>query len=116
MNQPSLERFEDTVTPGGMIFVDSSLVSRNIVRTDAESFLVPSTRLANEHNLGGLANMVMLGAVIRNSAIIPYDDVPLTLGNDVSDKKRRLIGMNLRAIDLGYGHPIEKRPKREEFI
>lgn len=106
MNLPSLERFEDAVSPGGMVFIDSSLVSRNIARADVESFLVPSTRLAYEHDLGGLANMVMLGAVIRKSAIIPYDAVPLTLGRVVSDKKRRLIGLNLRAIDLGYGHTI----------
>ncbi|MBQ9972371.1 MAG: 2-oxoacid:acceptor oxidoreductase family protein, partial [Firmicutes bacterium] len=33
MNLPSLDKFEDSVVPGGMIFVDSSLVERAVKRT-----------------------------------------------------------------------------------
>ena len=36
MNEPSLDKFEDTVAPGGTIFVDSSLIPRKVKRTDVE--------------------------------------------------------------------------------
>ena len=34
MNLPSLDKFEDAVAPGGIIFVDSTLVERKVKRTD----------------------------------------------------------------------------------
>jgi 2-oxoglutarate ferredoxin oxidoreductase subunit gamma len=104
MNLPSLDRFEDAVCSGGMIFIDSSLVDRNVVRKDVESFLIPCTRLAHEHDLDGLANMIMLGMVIRRSGVIPYDAVPDAMEKVVSDKRSHLRALNLKAIDLGYNY------------
>ena len=34
MNNPSLDKYEDAVQPGGSIFLDSSLIGRKVKRTD----------------------------------------------------------------------------------
>ena len=46
MNGPSLDKFESTVKPGGWIFVNTSLVSREVARTDVNVFKVPANNIA----------------------------------------------------------------------
>ena len=45
MNLPSLDKYESAVQAGGRIFVDSSLVDREVERTDVEAYYVPATQL-----------------------------------------------------------------------
>ena len=46
-------------------FVDSSLVPKTCERTDIRAYYIPATKLADEAGLKGLANVIMLGKVIR---------------------------------------------------
>ena len=45
MNLPSLDKYEDAVVPGGMIFVDSTMIERKVRRT-LRSTIVESTKIA----------------------------------------------------------------------
>ena len=45
MNTPSLDKYESTVRPGGMIFVDSSLITRKVQRTDVTAVYVPAAEI-----------------------------------------------------------------------
>ena len=58
MNNPSLDKYEDTVAPGGKIFVDSTLIGRKVRRTDVEAYYIPATGLAGEMGVPTLANTV----------------------------------------------------------
>ena len=102
MNLPSLDKYESTVVPGGHIYIDSSLVERKIEREDVEAFYIPATYLASEKNLPGLANMIMLGMVIKKSNIIPYENVKAAMEKIVPQKKKDMLELNLKAIEIGY--------------
>ena len=102
MNLPSLDKFEKDVVPGGKVFIDSSLINRKTVRDDVEAFYIPATALASQENLDGLANMIMLGKVIRETGVVPYDCVDTTMTKVVSARHADLIEANKRAIALGY--------------
>ena len=102
MNLPSLDKYEDAVVPGGTIFVDSTLIERKVRRTDVKAFYVPATKLAQQNGLGNLANMVMLGKVIRESAPVSYDGIEDAVKSVVSAKHANLFDVNLKAIRLGY--------------
>ena len=65
MNLPSLDRFESAAVPGAKIFVDSSLIDRKVARSDVEAYYIPATRIASDEGLSGLANMIMIGLMIR---------------------------------------------------
>ena len=54
MNLPSLDRYESSVVPGGMIFYDSTLIERPVRRDDVKAIPVPATALAGEN--GSLGN------------------------------------------------------------
>ena len=55
MNGPSYDKFIDSVVPGGIVILDSTLVEREVKRDDITVCLVPATQMAEEHGLKGLA-------------------------------------------------------------
>ena len=102
MNGPSLDKYESEVKPGGYIFVDSALIARKVNRSDVNVFYIPATQLANDNEMSGLANMIMLGKAIKEAAVIPYENVSLAMGKVVSAKKQALLDKNIKAVELGY--------------
>ena len=102
MNLPSYDKYENEVVEGGMIFVDSSLIGRGAERTDIKTFPIPATQLATENGLDGLANMIMVGKVIKETGVIPYENVERALKKVVSARHQDLAEANLKALALGY--------------
>ena len=101
MNTPSLDKYEKTVTPGGKIFVDSTLITRKVERDDVDVFYVPATQIAKEQGLGNLANMILFGAVIRETGCIKEETVEDALKHVIPARKADLLGVNLKAIEIG---------------
>ena len=102
MNLPSLDKFESTVAPGGIIFMDSTLIDRDVARTDVTVYKVPATRLAGENNMPTLANMIILGKVIKETQAVRFDNNRETLESFIPAKKAKLIDINCQALQAGY--------------
>ncbi|MDD7194591.1 MAG: 2-oxoacid:acceptor oxidoreductase family protein, partial [Clostridiaceae bacterium] len=95
-------RFESAAVPGAKIFVDSSLIDRKVARSDVEAYYIPATRIASDEGLSGLANMIMIGLMIKKTGIIPYENVERAMKKLVPAKKANLIELNIKAVELGY--------------
>ena len=104
MNNPSLDKYEDAVVPGGKIFVDSSLIERKVKRTDVDVFYVPATSMAAEKGLDTLANMILVGKLIKESGIVDFTYVNAVLDKIVSAKHLDLKEFNHQALQLGYDY------------
>lgn len=104
MNLPSLDKFESEAVPGAQIFVDSSLIDRKVNRTDVEAYYIPATKMASDEGLSGLANMIMIGHMIKKSGIIPYENVATVMAKVVPAKKANLLDSNIKAVELGYNY------------
>ena len=102
MNLPSLDKFENAVVKGGKIFIDSSLVERKCTRDDVDVFYIPATALANELGYPTLANMIMVGKMMKECPEIGYDNVEETLNHIISAKRKNMFDANLAAIKCGY--------------
>ena len=101
MNTPSLDKYEKAVAPGGKIFVDSSLVSRKVERDDVEVFYIPATKMAGEMGIPTLANMILLGAIVKSTGCVGDEAVLAGLKKIVSAKHADLLDANLAAIQAG---------------
>ena len=101
MNLPSLDKYEPTVAPGGMIFMDSTLIERAAEREDVTVYAIPATRLASDNGIPTLANMIIVGKVL--AALGQYDEESLraTLGKVISAKHANMLEANLKAMRLG---------------
>lgn len=102
MNLPSLDKYENDVVPGGKIFVDSTLIERKVNRTDVDVFYIPATKLARDIEAPTLANMIMIGKVIKETNVVPYDNIDKALDKVVSARKAALKEINFKALDTGY--------------
>ena len=104
MNEPSYTKFIGAVKAGGYAFVDSTLVDSANVRSDIHEFRVPATRLADENELKGGANIILIGKLIKESGVISMDDIEAAIRKIVPPKKAQLIENNLKAIQIGYNY------------
>ena len=102
MNLPSLDKYENSVSAGGKIFVDSTFIDRKVERTDVDVYYIPATKIASDAGVPTLANMVLLGKVIKETGVISLDGMRAMFEKIVSAKRRDLIDTNLSTIDLGY--------------
>ena len=104
MNLPSLQKFVDTVAPGGKIFVDSTLIDMKVERTDVEVFYIPATQLAKDAGFGSLANMILTGKVLKECDAVPFEGNQQTLEAFIPAKKANLIDANCKALQIGYDY------------
>lgn len=102
MNLPSLDKYENAVAKGGKIFVDSTLIDRKVVRDDVEVYYIPATEMAREAEIPNLANMIMMGKLIKEGGVVSYENLGDALKKVVSAKRANLIDVNFKAIDMGY--------------
>ena len=101
MNNPSLARFSSIVKPGGVVFINSSLVHAEMKRTDIKEIRLPVNSLALEIRAERSANMVMLGALAQSSQIVALDDLKQALGETGLAKKEGILKLNHRALEVG---------------
>ncbi|MBQ6380904.1 MAG: 2-oxoacid:acceptor oxidoreductase family protein [Clostridia bacterium] len=102
MNLPSLDKYEKAAEKGAKIFVDSTLISRKVEREDVDVYYIPATKMAQDAGIPTLANMIMLGKVIKETGVVSYEGMEDALKKVVSARKANLIDVNLKAIKAGY--------------
>ena len=100
MNRPSLEKFAPTVKPGGVIFINGSLISIDSGRNDVDEFSLPVIDIAKALGNVKVANIVALGAFAARSKLVDFD----LLKDSVKDEfaaKQKLVPINLEALEKG---------------
>lgn len=104
MNLPSLDKYENDIVPGGYAFVDSTLIERKLKRTDVNAFYIPATQIASDEGIATLANMIIIGKMIKETGVISLDNVETLVKKVVSAKRPNLIELNLKALKLGLNY------------
>lgn len=99
MNLPSLERFENEVVPGGLIIYDTAMVTRAPKRTDVKALGIPASTIADELGNTRGANMVILGAYIGYTSILPKEAIFAAMPSLI--KRKNLIPLNEQAVEKG---------------
>lgn len=101
MNLPSFDKFIDAVVPGGVVIVESTLISKTIEREDVRAFYVPATRLAEENGLKGLANMILVGKLWKELGFCSRESLEAAIHKCVPARKAAMLELNLKAIEIG---------------
>ncbi len=101
MNLPSLQKYVNTVVPGGQIYVDSALIHEKVERTDVQVYYIPATQMANDAGVSTLANMVMMGHVLKNHPELTFEGTEATVQKLVPPAKAQLVELNMKALQAG---------------
>lgn len=104
LNNPSFDKFIDTVVPGGAVFVDSTLVNRETARTDITVHRIPASRISNERGLEGIANIIVLGKLLGEVPFTSLETIKRALEKNVPARKAHLLKHNIRAIETGMNY------------
>jgi 2-oxoglutarate ferredoxin oxidoreductase subunit gamma len=102
MNIASLDKFESRVKPGGLMFVNSSLVKKKVERSDINEVKIPANELAEDLGSARAANMVMLGAVVKKTLAVELDSVVDSLKKVLSERAMSLLEVNRNALRKAY--------------
>ena len=102
MNKPSLDKFENDVVPGGTIIYDKTLIDREIKRDDVKVVAVDATGIATREAKANMANMIMLGALLKSTGIFTLEEIRAGVEKAVPPTKKDLIDYNMKLIERGY--------------
>jgi 2-oxoglutarate ferredoxin oxidoreductase subunit gamma len=106
MNLPSLDKFERSVIPRGLILVNSSLVNQKPERSDVETIMVPTSELAKEAGSERAVNMVMMGVFCAKTGLLGVDDC--IKGMEATLKgKEKFFELNRKGIQRGFEYARE---------
>ncbi len=100
MNRPSLEKFAPMVKTGGVVLINSSLISIDSGRDDVDELKVPVNDIAVKLGSVRSANIVALAAFVARSGIVKMDTLRECVKVEFSNKED-LIALNLKALEEG---------------
>ena len=103
MNLPSYDKFLHTVKPGGVLIYDDSMFSPKDSRKDIKVFALPATALASEKGFAGIANMILLGKLFKETGLAGLEIIKQAIEKSVPSSKAGMVEHNLRALGLGMG-------------
>jgi len=101
LNQPSMDKFESKVHPGGVLVYESTNILHASERKDIEIYPIPAADEANKLNNTRIANMVLLGAYLERRPIVSIDTIIEALRKVLPDRYHHLLDVNRRALEVG---------------
>lgn len=101
MNQPSLDKYESIVKPGGILIYNENMASYTPTRTDIKVIPVPATELAESVGNERALNVVLLGTIVAVSDFISDDTAKAIIAEKLGARKPQFLESNLKAYSLG---------------
>ena len=100
MNLPSLLKFESMGAPGGLLVINSSMVPKKAKRTDIRVLEIPANEKAQELGNDKAANMIMLGAILKETGIVKAETIYEQMEKMFSGRKAKFLPLNKAAFEM----------------
>jgi 2-oxoglutarate ferredoxin oxidoreductase subunit gamma len=101
LNQPSMDKFETKVKPGGLLLYESSNIFKPSTRTDIEIIAIPAAAEAVRMKNSKILNMIMLGAYLERKPVVKLDSIILALKKVLPERYHNLLPINKQALERG---------------
>ena len=101
LNQPSIDKFEKAVKPGGVLIYDSTNAIRHPARMDITVCPVAASQAAVEMKNTKVMNMIVLGALLGLRPVVLMKSVLEALRNVLPERHHHLIPLNQQALERG---------------
>jgi 2-oxoglutarate ferredoxin oxidoreductase subunit gamma len=101
LNQQSLDKFEKSVKPGGILLYDPNGITHPPQRKDIQIYQVDAATEAGRMMSTKTFNMIVLGAYLRLKPIVTFENVVHALKDSLPARHHHLIPVNEEAIKKG---------------
>lgn len=108
LNQQSMDKFEKSVKPGGLLIYDGNGISHHPERKDIRIFRIDAADEAAKMGLTKIFNMIVLGGYLKVNAVVKLENVILGLKKSLPERYHHMIPDNEKAILRGMEiiHPV----------
>jgi 2-oxoglutarate ferredoxin oxidoreductase subunit gamma len=114
LNQQSMDKFEKSVKPGGVLLYDPNGITHHPERTDINIFQINANQLADELGNKKIYNMIILGGFLKIKPIVKLENVIEGLKKSLPERYYHLIPLNEEAISMGMSKV--KRFDQKELV
>jgi 2-oxoglutarate ferredoxin oxidoreductase subunit gamma len=104
MNPAGLHQFIGALRPGGLLLLNSSLITERPDREDIDVLAIDANEIAESIGAARAANMIMLGAYVRRSEIVAFETLESALREVLPERHHRFIPINVQALSIGAEH------------
>ncbi|MBO5850418.1 MAG: 2-oxoacid:acceptor oxidoreductase family protein [Paludibacteraceae bacterium] len=101
LNQPSLDKFEPKIKPGGIIILDGNGITRFPERKDIKVYRIDALDAAQKANSPKIFNMIVLGGLLKVVPVVELENVMLGLKKTLPERHHKLLPLNEQAIQIG---------------
>jgi len=108
LNKPSFDKYEPMVKTGGLLVVNSSIVSQESERTDIHAAYIAANAIAEEFGSAKMLNVASLGALIARKPVLTIDQVDQSIVDHLPARKADMLDANRKVLKRGYevGLPV----------
>ncbi|MDR0207463.1 MAG: 2-oxoacid:acceptor oxidoreductase family protein [Bacteroidales bacterium] len=101
LNQQSMDKFEKSVKPGGLLIYDPNGITSHPTRKDINIYQVAGTDKASEIGISKLFNMIMLGGLLKLKPLVTEEFLKKGLEKSLPTRHHGLIPENIKAVEIG---------------
>ena len=101
LNQPSLDKFEPKVKPGGILIYDDYGILNPPTRTDITIHSISAMEKAAEMKNSKVFNMIVLGGLLQVCPFLPDTALEKALYKTLPERHHDLIPLNMQAVAEG---------------
>lgn len=101
LNQPSLDKFEKAVKPGGRLIYDSTNIVTTPTRTDIDIVPLAASEEAVRMKNTKIMNMIVLGSFIGTTQVVGINTVMQALKEVLPERHHHLLPLNEQALRRG---------------
>ncbi len=110
LNQQSMDKFEPTVKPGGLLIYDGNGITRHPERKDITIYRVDATEEASRMNSPKIFNTIVLGGFLKVKPVIKLENVIKGIKKSLPERYHNLISINEQALHRGQEIIREVKP------
>ncbi len=101
LNQQSMDKFENSVKPGGILLYDPNGITRHPVRKDIHVYQVEAATEASRMTTSKTFNMIVMGAYLKLKPVVTLENVVHGLKDSLPERHHHLIPVNEQALKIG---------------
>ena len=101
LNQPSLDKFQPKIKPGGILIYDGNGIVNPPSRTDIQVYRIDAMEQAAEMKNAKVFNMIVLGGLLKVSPVVSTDGLQKALYKSLPERHHHMIPLNMQAVDMG---------------
>jgi len=109
LNQQSMDKFESSVKPGGLLLYDPNGITRHPERKDINIYSIDANEKSAKLGLSKIFNMIVLGGYLKVKPIVKLENVILGLKKSLPERYHHMIADNEKAITTGMEIVVEKQ-------